>query len=46
MADIFDDAFYKRADAHIALANDEVAKQGRGAIGLIRGKAGNGSQAV
>ena len=26
MADIFDDAFYKRADAHIALANEEVAE--------------------
>lgn len=26
MADMFDDAFYKRADAHIALANEEVAE--------------------
>lgn len=32
MADIFDDAFYKRADAHIHLANEEVGEASHEAV--------------
>ena len=32
MADTFDDAFYKRADAHIALANEETEEASHQAV--------------
>jgi len=32
MADVFDDAFYKRADAHIHLANEETGEASHEAV--------------